>query len=120
MSSQLTLPVLSNIPPPFGPARVVIIGTGDPSHIPKYAEETSCNFPIFSDDGNRIHSKLDLPGVFNDNPGGCMSARNSTYSTELSGQNCGDLIFNTGECVWAHRSGHITPDILIQVLRNTQ
>ncbi|PYH63692.1 uncharacterized protein BO88DRAFT_352646, partial [Aspergillus vadensis CBS 113365] len=38
LSSQLhNTPVLSNIPPSFGPARVIIIGTGDLSHIPTYA-----------------------------------------------------------------------------------
>jgi hypothetical protein len=34
LSSQLIPPVLSNMPPPFRQARVIIIGTGDPSHIP--------------------------------------------------------------------------------------
>jgi hypothetical protein len=38
----------------------VIIGSGDPSRILPYSKDTSCEFPIFSDEGNHIHETLEL------------------------------------------------------------
>jgi hypothetical protein len=138
LSRGLTPSFLSNIPPPFGPARVVIIGSGDPSRILPYSKDTSCEFPIFSDEGNHIHETLELFNTPTAPPRTMASGislalrtvlkvligsgRNahSTPQTELSCQNCGELIFKSGECVWTHRSGHVTPAFLIRVLRNIQ
>jgi len=130
--------VLSTLPLPIGPSRVVIIGCGDPSRILPYTVETSCEFLIFTDPTCRIHEKLQM------NKSLASSTRpaymkHSLFSLIMrsvgqmvwSGfgafkggdfsQNGGEWIFRAKKCEWVHRmkttSDHSTAEEMANVLK---
>ncbi|KAL8310437.1 hypothetical protein RB597_010323 [Gaeumannomyces tritici] len=133
---HLTPDVLYTLP--SGPARLVVIGCGDPSRIRPYIAETSCEFPIFTDPTCRLHEKLQMKrwlGI-SSKPSymqhsllrliissatqmiwsGFGAFKGGDYS-----QNGGEWIFRAGKCVWVHRmetvSDHMPAEELLRGLR---
>jgi len=133
---HITPATLSTLP--SGPARLVVIGCGDPSRILPYTTETSCEFPIFTDPTCRLHEKLRMkrslassskPTYMKHSLFGLImsSVRQMIWSGfgAFKGgdysQNGGEWIFRAGKCVWVHRmettSDHVPAEELIRVLR---
>lgn len=135
---HITPTVLSTLPLPTGPSRLIIVGCGDASRILPYTAETSCEFPIFTDPTRRIHEKLQMnkslasyekPAYMKHSlfslimrsvrqmvGSGFEAFKGGDYS-----QNGGEWIFREGKCVWVHRmettSDHLTAEELLKVLK---
>jgi len=138
LSPHIDPTVLSTLPPPAGPARLVIVGCGHPSRILPYAAETSCEFPIFTDPTRRIHEKLQMkrtlisstkPAYIKHSLFGLVMISvkqmvQSGFGVFEGGdysQNGGELIFREGKCVWIHKmestSDRFEAEELLGVLR---
>lgn len=139
LSEQMPPDTLSALP--SGPARLVIIGCGDPSRILPYAAETSCAFPVFTDPSRRLFANLGMKRTMAVSPNPPY-VRHSTLGLVLKSvmqmiwsgwgalkggdyiQNGGEWIFKEGKCVWAHRmktmSDHMPAEELLQVLAHVE
>ncbi|BDD58052.1 hypothetical protein MPDQ_005302 [Monascus purpureus] len=118
--STLTPSSLSTLPPPRGPAKLLVIGCGDPSRINAYKAESSCAFPVFTDPTCCLHDKLQLkrslsrgsdPSYTQNSLWGhigrslrqmARSGLGAFRGGEYS-QNGGEWVFRDGRCEWVHR-----------------
>ncbi|KAH6707963.1 AhpC/TSA antioxidant enzyme-domain-containing protein [Leptodontidium sp. MPI-SDFR-AT-0119] len=133
---HITPDTLSTLP--SGPARLVVIGCGDPSRILPYTTETSCEFPIFTDPTCRLHERLrmkrslagsskttymkhSLFGLIMSSVRQMIWSGFGAFKGGDYSQNGGEWIFRAGKCVWVHRmettSDHVPAEELIRVLR---
>lgn len=132
---HLTPTVLTTAP--AGPSKLIIIGCGDPSLIPSYATETSCEFPIYTDPAGYIYEKLQMKSFLTVSTTPSYARQSvlglvirSMKQMVLSGydgwkggkfqQNGGELIFREKKCVWMHRmesmGGHLPAEELVKAL----
>ncbi|KAJ6000609.1 hypothetical protein N7481_001018 [Penicillium waksmanii] len=130
--------LLDTVPPDARPAQVIIIGCGDHSMIIPYMEETTDEFPIYSDPSGKIYDKLQMnrTTAFTDPPPYAeLSLRSSfakcmkqIWKRGLAGlkggnwdQQGGEWIFVDGKLRYAHRmeasNDHLTADRLMDILK---
>ncbi|KAJ5085920.1 hypothetical protein N7532_010691 [Penicillium argentinense] len=129
--------LLDMIPPSARPAQVIIIGCGDPSMIVPYIEETTDEFPIYSDPSGRIYDKLQMKrtSAFTDPPPYTEHSFSSSFATclkqlwkrglaSLKGGNWdqqgGEWVFVDKKLRYAHRmeaaNDHLTAEQLMEIL----
>ncbi|KAJ5660564.1 hypothetical protein N7507_007015 [Penicillium longicatenatum] len=138
LAGQITQSLLDTVPSSAKPAQVIIIGCGDPALIGPYMEETSDEFPIYSDPSGKIYETLKMKrstdGFTDPPPYTCES-----FSTALGkslkqmwkrgwvglkggnwDQQGGEWIFQRGKLRYAHRmegtSDHLTAERLCEIL----
>ncbi|KAJ6006897.1 hypothetical protein N7451_004841 [Penicillium sp. IBT 35674x] len=138
LSGKITQSLLDTVPPSAKPAQVIIIGCGDPALIGPYMEETSDEFPIYSDPSGKIYEKLKMirstGGITEPPPYSCESFSTALGKTfkqmwkrgwaGLKGgswdQQGGEWIFQRGKLRYAHRmegtSDHLTAERLCEIL----
>jgi hypothetical protein len=142
LSHQLTQTLLDTIPATAKPAQVIIIGCGDHSLIVPYMEETSDEFPIYTDSTGKIYETLHMkrtmegftspppysPESFPSALGKCLKQIWKRGWAGLKGGNWnqqgGEWIFQRGRLRYAHLmegvNDHLTADQLFQVLKTGQ
>lgn len=138
LSRQMTQTLLDTVPLSARPAEIIILGCGDHTLIAPYIEETSTEFPIYSDPTGRIYEKLQMKrqrGGFTEPP----PYSNFSFPTGLAetikqiwrrgwaglrggnwNQQGGEWIFQRGKLRYAHRMegshDHLTADKLLGIL----
>ncbi|KAJ5630256.1 uncharacterized protein N7484_010356 [Penicillium longicatenatum] len=138
LAGQITQSLLDTVPSSAKPAQVIIIGCGDPALIGPYMEETSDEFPIYSDPSGKIYETLKMKRStdgFTDPP----PYTSESFSTALGkalkqmwkrgwaglkggnwDQQGGEWIFQRGKLRYAHRmegaSDHLTAERLCEIL----
>ncbi|KAJ5860481.1 uncharacterized protein N7529_007791 [Penicillium soppii] len=137
LSKQMTNKLLDTVPECARPAQVIILGCGDHTLIVPYMEETSSEFPIYTDPTGGIYEKLQMKrtGGFTEPP----PYSDFTFSTGLAqtmkqiwkrgwaglrggnwNQQGGEWIFQRGRLRYAHRMegshDHLTADRLLEIL----
>ncbi|KZF19743.1 hypothetical protein L228DRAFT_285680 [Xylona heveae TC161] len=60
MLSASIKPEALNSPPLKYPTQIIVIGCGEPSLIPWYAETTSCPYPIYADPSGQLYQALQM------------------------------------------------------------
>jgi hypothetical protein len=129
--------LLDTVPESARPAQIIILGCGDHSLIVPYMEETSNDFPIYTDPSGKIYEKLQMrrTGGFTESP----PYSKFTFTTGLAetlkqiwkrgwaglrggnwNQQGGEWIFQRGRLRYAHRmegpNDHLTAESLLGVL----
>ncbi|KAJ5329346.1 hypothetical protein N7452_009736 [Penicillium brevicompactum] len=138
LSRQMTEKLLDTVPLDARPAQIIILGCGDHALIGPYMEETTDEFPIYSDHSGRIYEKLQMKrqrGGFTEPP----PYSNFSFPTGLAetmkqiwrrgwaglrggnwNQQGGEWIFQRGKLRYAHRmegsNDHLTADRLLAIL----
>ncbi|KAJ5365792.1 hypothetical protein N7517_008678 [Penicillium concentricum] len=138
VASQMTQKLLDTVPASARPAQVILLGCGDHSLILPYMEETSDQFPIYTDPSGRIYEKLQMKRTmrgFTEPPpysnyslptglGECLKQIWKRGWAGLRGGNWtqqgGEWIFQRGKLRYAHRMegarDHLTAERLLEIL----
>lgn len=138
LSGKITQSLLDTVPLSAKPAQVIIIGCGDPALIGPYMEETSDEFPIYTDPSGKIYETLhmirSMDGFTEPPPYSCVSFSSAVGQTfkqmwkrgwaGLKGGNWdqqgGEWIFQRGKLRYAHRmegtNDHLTAERLCEIL----
>lgn len=134
----MTEKLLDTVPASARPAQVIILGCGDHSLIVPYMEETSDEFPIYTDPSGKIYEKLQMKRIFSgftEPPPysdftflpGFANAMKQIWKRGWEGlrggkwnQQGGEWIFNRGRLQFAHRmegaNDHLTAERLLEIL----
>lgn len=138
LSRQMTQKLLDTVPLSARPAQIIILGCGDHTLIGPYMEETTDEFPIYSDPSARIYEKLQMkrqrngftepPPYTNFSfPTGLAETMKQIWKRGWAGlrggnwnQQGGEWIFQRGRLCYAHRmegsNDHLTADSLLGIL----
>jgi hypothetical protein len=134
----MTQKLLDTVPLSARPAQIIILGCGDHTLIGPYMEETSDDFPIYTDPTGRIYEKLQMKrqmGGFTEPPPysnfsfptGLAEACKQIWKRGWTGlrggnwnQEGGEWIFQRGKLRYAHRMegshDHLTAERLLEIL----
>ncbi|KAJ5836936.1 hypothetical protein N7447_002962 [Penicillium robsamsonii] len=138
VASQMTQKLLDTVPASARPAQVIMLGCGDHSLISSYMEETSNEFPIYTDSSGRIYKKLQMkrtmrgftePPPYSNYtlPTGFVECLKQIWKRGWAGlrggnwtQQGGEWIFQRGKLRYAHRMegahDHLTAEQLLEIL----
>ncbi|OQE35381.1 hypothetical protein PENCOP_c013G04839 [Penicillium coprophilum] len=138
MSKQMTQKLLDTVPASARPAQVILLGCGDHSLIAPFMEETTDEFPIYTDPTGNIYEKLQMkrttsgftePPPYSgfSLPTGLAEGLKQAWKRGWAGlrggdwkQQGGEWIFQRGRLRFAHRmegaSDHLTADRLLEIL----
>jgi hypothetical protein len=137
IAKNLTHNLLDTVPESARPAQVIILGCGDHSLIVPYMEETSDEFPIYTDPSGKIYEKLQMrrTGGFTEQPPysdytfttGVAQTLKQIWKSGWAGfrggnwnQQGGEWIFERGKLRYAHRMegphDHLTAERLLDIL----
>ena len=118
-SSSISPSALAGLPTP---TNIVVIGCGDPSLIPFYAETSSCSYPIYADPSRKLYESLGMTSTKSLGPKRpayqqrsllsiCLESVVQILSRGRRGLQGGDfwqvggefLVTGSGESCWCHR-----------------